>query len=402
MTFLRKATIEPSYFLIAFLPAAVLLASVFLLVNFAEPFDVRPMRMAEFSVPAEGAARISVLAAFMIVIGAAGAAIALFLFLLRGLSWTDWLLAGVTFVALAVGAEVSTEGYVRSAEVYAGRTLFCIASVYSPDDSTQARAEELKSLRDAQGGRTGAAGPGASPGQAAGIAVERLRFAKSCSHPAMAREDFRGFARRHGLERFISAHNLADLQYALIVLAFSGLVVGAICCLANPRGRGSAGGADGETRKDGDVKGTDGAGIIAELGNAAEAERPDLAHWELQSTRLNTCLYLGALLLGSSLLFIGAFLRWPQYALIDPAPYADHVNAMLAYYGSTFSVMLTAFYMPAAAILSLKVGASSRDKAGETKLPEAFQGPLQILKIVIGLGATTFAGALPQIIDMIG
>jgi hypothetical protein len=38
---------------------------------------------------------------------------------------------------------------------------------------------------------------------------------------------------------------------------------------------------------------------------------------------------------------------------------------------------------------------------GEAKAPDAFSGPLQLLKIVLGLGSTAFAGALPGIIEMI-
>jgi hypothetical protein len=391
----------------------VLLASVFILINYAAPFDVQPARVAEFSVPAEGAARISVLAAFMIVLGAAGAAIAFSLTVLRGLTWTDWLLAGVTFAALTVGAEVSTEGRVRSAETYPGLTLFCIAAEYTPSDSAQARAGEFESLRGAQ--RSGARGQvtnesveqaaaaEAGPRQQAGVPVDRLRFARWCSDPKLAQNNFHRFATSHSLVRFMRAHELADLQYALIVLAFSGLVVGAICCLRDPRACPGLAVADPETAAHGPFPAADERSVAAPHSERVDAERAaDLAHWEHQSARLNACLYLGALLLGSSLLFIGAFLRWPLYALLDAAPYADYVNAMLAYYGSTFSVMLVAFYVPAAAILSVKVRASAEATTGEAKLPEAFQGPLQLVKIVVGLGGTAFAGALPQIIDMIG
>ncbi len=119
-----------------------------------------------------------------------------------------------------------------------------------------------------------------------------------------------------------------------------------------------------------------------------------LQYWEHQSAWLNTYLYLSALLLGTGLLFVGTFLRWPSFLLLDPKSYDAHVGAMVAYYGFTFTVMLAAFYIPVATILANRVQARIRDAA---KLPEAFKGPVQILKILLGLASPTLVGVLPQL-----
>ena len=63
--------------------------------------------------------------------------------------------------------------------------------------------------------------------------------------------------------------------------------------------------------------------------------------------------------------------------------------------------MLASFYIPVATILTGKVKALKPAAQGESKLPDAFKGPLQPLKIVLGLFSTALAGALPSIIDMI-
>ena len=133
----------------------------------------------------------------------------------------------------------------------------------------------------------------------------------------------------------------------------------------------------------------------------ASAAAKDVEHWERQSEWLNTYLYLSALLLGAALIFMSALLRWPSYVLLQREGFDAYVGSMLSYYGFVFTVMLAAFYIPVAAILSGKTKASARAAGREAKLPDAFKGPLQIIKIVLGLFSTAIAGTIPGLLDFV-
>lgn len=370
------ATIDRWYFLIGLLPALVFLVNLWVLTNYALPFDIRPDRLAEFDLTKEGAARIGAAAAFLLVAGTAGAILLCFSYRVLMLDASGRLAAAITYVALSAAALGTTGAAAPGAEDYPGRTLFCLATAYSHADSVGAREAERLDIEGAAAGQATAAGARQKPG----VAVDRLpywkdRDKKSCAHP-----------------RFDKAKSLAALQFLLIVLAFSALVVGAICCLAKPQP------APSEPKGDGGFKADQ---LSAEEPGSEPGDPALQAHWESQAKWLNICLYLGALLLGAALVFIGAFLRWPLYALPSAEGYENYTSAMLAYYGCTFSLMLTSFYVPVAAFLAGKVKSGATTPAETSKLPEAFRGPLQLLKIVLGLASTALAGALPGIIDMI-
>ncbi|HEX8625621.1 MAG TPA: hypothetical protein VF782_11145 [Allosphingosinicella sp.] len=377
------ATINRWYFLIGLLPALVFLVNLWVLTNYALPFDIRPDRLAEFDLTKEGAARIGAAAAFLLVAGAAGAILLCCSYRVLKLGGPGRLAAAITYVALSAAALGTTGVAAPGAEEYPGRTLFCLAAAYNHADSLAAREAERADIeRAATPASPATAGQAKAAGalQKPGVAVDRLPYwkdhdKKNCAHP-----------------RFDKARSLAALQFLLVVLAFSALVVGAISCLAEPEPNPSDPAGDADPKPDRLPAGKPGS----EAG-ASELQ----AHWESQAKWLNICLYLGALLLGAALVFIGAFLRWPLYALPSAEGYENYTSAMLAYYGCTFSLMLTSFYVPVAARLAAKVKSGAAAAAETSKLPEAFRGPLQLLKIVLGLASTALAGALPGIIDMI-
>ena len=182
---------------------------------------------------------------------------------------------------------------------------------------------------------------------------------------------------------------LETLQFYLVALAFSGLMFGAICCLANPAPEtlfaSLPGEAEGEPPPD-----------------PVAAPDPALEYWEQQSQWLNAYLYLAALLLGTAMLFINAYMRFPTFLLVATPDYEANVAASVAYYGFVFTLMLAAFYIPVALTLSSRVQDLKPAAAGESSLPEAFRGPLQLLKIVLGLFSTALAGVLPGILGMVG
>lgn len=354
---MERRELKRHYLLIALLPAVVFLVNQLMLKYYAEPWDILPERIAEFHAYREGAARIGMLAAFMLFFGVAMAGLLFFAISLRVFRWKERGAMIVGFLLLA-GAAVGLAMVVkdRTAEDYAGVSLFCIAAGYDETQVLDARTREEK------------ARPGSGKAAAAGVAVEYLPAHEICPYP-----------------RFNRMRNLANWQFAFVCLTFAALVFAGIFCLAGPPASTNgtaptkAGGATPEA-------------VTAQL----PPPQGNLPFWERQSEWLNACLYLSALLLASALVFINAFLQWPDYVLTDAKDRDSYVASMVSYYGVTFSVMLASFYIPVAAILASKV------RAAGGKLPAAFKGPRQLVKIVLGLSSTALAGAIPGILELVG
>jgi hypothetical protein len=348
------------YLLIALLPTLAFLVNQLLLKYYGDPYDILPDRIAEFDAYKEGAARIGLIGAFLLCFGVAMAGAGFFVASLRIFrTWRESALMVVGFLMLA-GAAVLTQQIVigRPAEEYAGRSLFCLAAGYGEDQSDRARAVE-KAAAEAHPGpaqdRQAAGTLRDSPPAAIppGVAVGHLPAHAHCPYP-----------------RFMRMQDLATWQFRVTALAFAGLVFGGIFCLAGPD-------------------------KAAAPGPSRETAEADHQHWQSQSEWLNASLYLSALLLATNLMFIHAFLRWPGFLLADAQGRDAYVGTMVSYYGIAFSVMLAAYYIPVAVILARKA------KKGKGSLPEAFKGPLQVLKIVLGLSSTALAGALPAFLDLV-
>lgn len=347
----NKAGLDPRYLLIALLPALVFILNKWVITTYAMPYDVPPLRLAEFDVDREAAGRIGMLATFMLFTGAALAALLFFAYTLRMFDWRGRAMPFLAFLGMAFSAQlVAGYGGSRDAHEYAGRSLACLAASYNKGDSDSAREAEARAI---------AAAP-RPKAQENGVAVASLPYGRPCQN-----------------DQFEQIRRLGAWQFLGVTFSFAGLVIGAICCLATW------------------------PGTAPTSGQEAARVAGELQHWETQSEWLNTYLYLAALLLGTALVFINAFLRWPAYVMLDPARYYEHSAALVSFYGVVFTIMLASFYIPVATILAGKVKALKPAAPGESKLPDAFKGPLQILKIVLGLFSTALAGALPGIIDLI-
>lgn len=348
------------YFAIALLPALIFFINLWLLAGYAEPPDVLPARIAEFAAYKEATARISVLAALMLFAGAAVAALLFFAVSVRAIeSRQRWVLIAC-LVALALAAAISGN-FVRgkTAVDYAGSSLTQLSAGYDQVRSDAARAAEKRRV-EAEAKRppaTDPARPQLKPAPAA------MQLPNGVAVGLLPRQD------KQAQTRFAAMTALQRWQFEATTFAFAALIMAAILCLAGP--------------------------VPAAAAYAPSTRADELQHWEQQSERLNYCLYLSALLLGTSLLFINAFLSWPGYVLTEHADYDAYIRILVAYYGFTFTVMLASFYIPVAAILTARVKALSANTQG----PNAFQGPLQILKIVLGLFSTSLAGVLPALID---
>ena len=344
------------YLLIALLPTLVFGVSQVLLKYYGEPWDILPARLAEFEAYKEGAARMAVLGAFMLCFGAALAGLLFFAASLRRFGRNEAGLMITGFLMLA-GAAVLTQQVVigRPAEEYAGLRLFCLAAGPDPVRIDRAGFDEAAAPGADRARAARAAAQSRQPAVTTDVAAGRLSRQAKCPYP-----------------RFERIRLLLALQFQGTALAFAGLVFAGIFCLAGP-GRSAS-----PPRSD-----------------PASASGGDARHWERQSVQLNTSLYLAALLLGTNLLFIHAFLRWPSFLLADPQGRNAYVDTMVSFYGFSFSSMLAAYYIPVAALLAVR---AQKDDGG---LPEAFKGPTQIVKIVLGLSSTAFAGALPDILDLV-
>jgi hypothetical protein len=370
------------YFAIALLPVLMFFINLWLL-GYAEPPDALPARIAEFAAWKEASARIGVLASLMLFAGAAVAALLFFAVSVRAIvSRQRWILIAC-LVALALAAALSGRFLPGKTTVdYAGSSLTRLAAGYDQARSDAAREAEKKKRAEAEArrpqakGQAGAAQPNAAPAAVqlpSGVAVELL-------------------PRQEGeATRFLAMVELQERQFEATNFAFAALIMAAILCLAGPPRRSAAATA-------GSAPGSVAAAPVDAPSDTAE----ELQHWEEQSERLNYCLYLSALLLGTSLLFINAYLSWPGYLLTEHGDHDAYIRTLVSYYGFTFTVMLASFYIPVAAILTARVKKLSGLMGGEAKRPDAFKGPLQILKIVLGLFSTAVAGVLPALIDQIG
>ena len=169
--------------------------------------------------------------------------------------------------------------------------------------------------------------------------------------------------------RFKQLRTLLDVQKIATMLVVAALALGAICCLAAPPG-------------------------------ASPTAEEKLAHFQAQSNRLNIYLYLSAAVLVAGLLFVAAYAHWPSYALTVSTHYDAHANAFAAYLGFSYTLLIGSFYGPVAALLSAKVAALKPAAGNESGLPEAFKGPMQVLKIVSAIFSTALAGILPAILGL--
>jgi hypothetical protein len=169
---------------------------------------------------------------------------------------------------------------------------------------------------------------------------------------------------------YVLLRRLNLIQRLLIPWAATTLVLGAISCLATRRG----------VRK----------------GPAADRE---------QAERLHTYLYLTAALFVCGLLFLSALLQWPGYAFQGKAAeaYRAHASAFVLYWGVAYSIIIAAYYLPVAILLSRRGGKSVLGRASPTGSDPAMNdalGPLDLLKIVAGIFAPAIAGLLGEIIQL--
>lgn len=333
-----RCVLRTWHLLIALGPIVVFVFSDQLLKRLGLPAEWMPPHFAEFDGNKEGAARLNTLGTFFLFMASAAGALAFFLYTLRLLDRTWRSAVLAAFLILS------------------GGTGLIVQTMNTPE-SQEYLGSALVCAALAHNPQTSNVDiDGAVPqGQQPRVKARDQRINGKC----MARS-------------FNQLRDLLRWEKIGIVLGVASVVFGSICCLAGPRN------------------------------SSAMAAEQKLSHYEEQSERLNTYLYLSALLLVTGLLFAAAFLRWPSHALMDTARYDTHANALISYYGFSYSVLIASYYAPVATILSARVKALKPAASATAKLPEAFRGPLQVLKIAAAIFSTTLASLLSNLVSVSG
>lgn len=120
-----------------------------------------------------------------------------------------------------------------------------------------------------------------------------------------------------------------------------------------------------------------------------------------QIRRLNTILYLSAFLLVAGILFARAYYTYPTFALSDAqaGPFLAHAEALITYHAVNHSLLIAAFYLPAASILAARAEEGAADPAvGEARAE--LMAPMQLVKAAFAIFAPLLAGFLPEMVKL--
>lgn len=128
---------------------------------------------------------------------------------------------------------------------------------------------------------------------------------------------------------------------------------------------------------------------------------------EQQRTRLDRYLYASAFLLVTGLFFMDAAFRWAAPFAADHNLFMEHVDALMLSNGIYYSVVLAAYYLPAAALTGrFSTAAAPPDSDGNesTDSPSLADrlSPSRLLKAILALLAPAMAGILTQVIEGAG
>ncbi|MGF1549708.1 MAG: hypothetical protein ACFBQW_04150 [Sphingomonadaceae bacterium] len=164
-------------------------------------------------------------------------------------------------------------------------------------------------------------------------------------------------------ERFKRFRILLEIEKRMLGIAVVAVVFGAIACLARLRG--------------------------------ANPDAKALARFHRrQIADLNTILYISAFLLVSGLIFVSAFLHWPHYVIAGDAAarFKAHADALVLFYGVSYSVLIASFYLPVLLLLTARLRASGADISDAGAQGLSFP---ELMKV----GAAIFA---PMLTSMLG
>ncbi|MEO0699416.1 MAG: hypothetical protein AAFY81_06825, partial [Pseudomonadota bacterium] len=135
------------------------------------------------------------------------------------------------------------------------------------------------------------------------------------------------------------------------------------------------------------------ASVFTAISTLAKPVRSDLTEegicemHNMQVDTLNRTLYISAGLMVSLLLFHSAYHLWPAIGLVgeERKIFEANARAIVVYYAVCYSMLMAAFYLPAAAILGSRLDFARIDKSEETT--EQPYPVSQLLKVVLSIFA---------------
>jgi len=147
-------------------------------------------------------------------------------------------------------------------------------------------------------------------------------------------------------------------------------------------------------------------GCVVCLGYQAGRSRDDEdpAFLAEQIERLNMTLYLAAFTLVCGLLFLSAYLRYPVYALSGPpaANYLKAANAVVLFYGVSYSLFIASCYIPAASILSQRATQVTLAQSAPSSAGGALLTTPQLLKIGLAVLAPVITSLIGEVVKLSG
>lgn len=350
---------------IALLPLIAFILASLLLERSAPSFEWMPKEFVEFDASRAQALRLDAFGNFLLFSTGAIGAFFYFFYTLRLLQRPLPVIVFIFFVvANAVLAAMLVPSTRSQVDKFMGSALVCTALGY--DDVQMNRAKERAKIKQAQETPPASSATPAPPSTPATAVAAAAAAAQPVKVPVEdARVD----------RKTCNPTTLAQMKWMLwfnklaVLLGLTSLVFGSIFCLAGP------------------------------LAPDPVDSKKDLPHYEEQSERLNTYLYLSALLLVTGLLFISAILHWPTHALLPAAAlsFDAHADALTAFYGYIYTIVLASFYIPVAVALSAKVKELKPAAPGAPGVPEAFKGPLQVLKIAAAIFSPSLVGIVTSL-----
>jgi hypothetical protein len=122
-----------------------------------------------------------------------------------------------------------------------------------------------------------------------------------------------------------------------------------------------------------------------------------------QTERLNIFLYLSAFIMVSGLLFLSAALHWAGHGLqgADLNVYRQHVNALILFFGISYSLFIASYYVPVSLVLAEQRPARAAS-AGEKEGGDVAYSPFTLLRVAATVFAPALVGLLGEVMKVPG
>jgi len=331
--------LRTSFLAISLLSVFVIIASDWLINEFGWPSATDPLPASPAAGPAESTARVGIVTTLMLLIGACALGFSHFARQFRMLDGKSRIAVAATFGVLLLGVVIYFQGNKANPAVEAQELTGQALFCHAAGMST-----EIDLVDNAQ------------PAIHGGRSKPAASVPDNCQAPT-----------------YWQLRGMITVQQVALGLALPAMVLGAIITLA---------------RRSKDRE-------------EAQSDDPELLKHQIGE--LNTILYLSAFILVCGLLFISAYHHYPAYALDEAGAKAHkaHSNAIILFYGVSFSLLIMTYYLPTAGVLAQRAAAAPRDQ-DERLVAAGLLETTQLLKIGLALLAPVIASLLGEVIKIPG